>query len=281
MYFCFFFCHSGDISSLYDDADHYWDFEQSPVSQIIDKRTGKTVTVHGSPVTLDSPTGKGIHLQGTSENSSVDLLQVSDSSCLFDPSTCTTGLSVAMFVKFRRRWGRSINNTQMFFGNSAGVEFRQGVTIFYDEDRGVLNATVFGSTNYCFRWLHLVVNSWTHIHLKWNSSGESEEMLNVYVEGNGHSSGDVTCGNITTPLPTERNYSLGHVAFPMAYFDNLAIWYQDKPPFNAPWNYITGKGQCELLASYLQFFETKVYDLRFVVVNKILWGKAASVSYFK
>ncbi|KAJ7374392.1 hypothetical protein OS493_007495 [Desmophyllum pertusum] len=205
---------SGDISSLYDSADHYWDFEQSPVSQIADQRTGTPVTVHGSPTTVDSPTGKSIYLQGTTEiNSSLNLMQ--------------------------GRKGRSINNTQTFFGNSEGTELRQGVTIYYNDTDGFLNAAVFGSTNYCYRWLKMVLNSWTHIHLKWNSSGE----LNVYVEKSGHSDHRyVRCGNITTSLPTEETYSLGHAAFPTAYFDNLAIWYQDKPLFPEPWDYITDFG---------------------------------------
>lgn len=208
------------------------------MSQIADQRTGTPVTVHGSPATVDSPTGKSIYLQGTTEiNSSLNLMQVGHSSCLFDPSNCATGLSITMFIKFRARKGRSINNTQTFFGNSEGTELRQGVTIYYNDTDGFLNAAVFGSTNYCCRWLKMVLNSWTHIHLKWNSSGE----LNVYVEKSGHSDHRyVRCGNITTPLPTEETYSLGHAAFPTAYFDNLAIWYQDKPLFPEPWDYITG-----------------------------------------
>ena len=79
-------------------------------------------------------------------------------------------------------------------------------------------------------------NSWTHLHIRWNSSGQ----LNIFVEKNLAPSGEVRCGTITTPLPTEKMYSLGHIAFPTAYFDNLAIWYQKKVAFNAPWNYISG-----------------------------------------
>ena len=146
-------CNSGDISNMYDDAAHYWDFEQSPVSQITDQKTGTIVTVHGSPGTVNSPTGKAIYLQGTSVNSSVDLLEVNSSSCLFDPSNCPTGnFSITMFVKFRPRTSQSINNTQMFFGNNNGTALRQGVSIYYNETTKLLNAAVFGSTKYCFRW---------------------------------------------------------------------------------------------------------------------------------
>ena len=238
---------SGDINSLYSDADHYWDFEQTPESHIIDKRTKHPITLHGSPEILDSPTGKGIYLQGTRKNSSIDLLRVSGSSCLFDPSICTAGLSITMFLKFRRGGERSINSTQMFFGNSVGTEFRQGVSIFYDEDSGFFNATVFGSTNFCFRWFKLVVNSWTYIHLRWKNSADNEGMLNVTVEGNVDPSGYITCGSITSPLPTERDYSLGNAAFPVAYFDNVAIWYRDEPTNTAPWSYITGKQQKQIV----------------------------------
>ena len=87
----------------------------------------------------------------------------------------------------------------------------------------------------------LVKNLWTHLHITWKSIGE----LKVYVDGQKGSDGQdwrkVSCGSITDPLPTERMYSLGRGAFPVAYFDNLAIWYQDKEGFTAPWNYITSK----------------------------------------
>ena len=67
----------------------------------------------------------------------------------------------------------------------------------------------------------------------------------MYVEGQtgdaGQDSRYVICGSITNPLPTERMYSLGRGASPVAYFDNLAIWHQDKGGFTAPWNYITSK----------------------------------------
>lgn len=238
----FFFGKTGDISSLYDSADHYWDFEQSPVSEIADKRTGKKITVHGSPITIPSPTGNSIHLQGTSHNSSIDLEQVSDSSCLFDPSNCATDFSIGMFIKVRPRGRRTINNTQMFFGNSEGTKLRQGVTIYYNESRGgVLNVTVFGSTNYCFTPVGLAKNSWTYFHLTWKSSGQ----LNLYVEHNTVPNNHVACGSITTPFPTERTYSLGHAAFPTVYIDNLAIWFDDKQPFNEPWTYITGRENCQ------------------------------------
>ena len=165
-------------------------------------------------------------------------MQVDPSSCLFDPSSCTSGLSIGMFIKFRRRGNAAINKTQMFFGNSQGTELRQGVTIYYNESRqGGLNVTVFGSTNYCFRHLELVVNSWTYLHLTWKSIGE----LNLYIENNVEPNGHVCCGSMTTPLPTEKTYSLGHAAFPTVYIDNLAIWFQDKQLFNAPWTYITGE----------------------------------------
>ena len=62
----------------------------------------------------------------------------------------------------------------------------------------------------------------------------------MFVEGNLAPAGDIRCGTITTPLPTKKMYSLGHIAFPVAYFDNLAIWYQEKVAFDAPWNYISG-----------------------------------------
>lgn len=198
--------------------------------------------MHGSPITIPSPTGNSVHLQGTSHNSSLDLMQVHGSSCLFDPSSCATGLSISMFIKCRPRWSKSINKTQMFFGNSEGTELRQGVTIYYNETKGgKLNVTVFGSTNYCFRYVGLVKSSWTYLHLTWKSSGE----LGLYIEHNTQPGGDGACGPIATPLPTERTYSLGRVAFPSVHIDNLAIWFQIKQPFIEPWTYITGRESCQ------------------------------------
>lgn len=241
----FFWVKTGEISSLYDRADHYWDFEQSTVSEIADDRTSTKITVHGTPIVIPSPTGNSIYLQGPSDESTIDLMQVTDSSCLFDPSVCPTGLSISMFVKGRPRRNQSISNPQMYFGNSEGTELRQGVTIYYNETNGGnLNVTVFGSTNYCFRYVALVKNSWTYLHLTWNSTGK----LSLYIEHNTQPSVQGACGSIPTPLPTERTYSLGRAAFPEVYIDNLAIWFQVKQPFIEPWSYITGRRNCQLLS---------------------------------
>ena len=197
------------------------------------------MTLHGSPTTISSPTGNSIYLQGIPHNSSIDLMQVSSSSCLYDPSACATGLSISVFIKVRPRGKKNINKTQMYFGNSEGTELRQGVTIYYNETKGAnLNVTVFGSTNYCFRYVGLVIGSWTYLHLTWNSSGE----LGLNIEHNTEPGGHGECGSITTPLPSERTYSLGRAAFPSVHIDNLAIWFRVKQPFIEPWTYITGRG---------------------------------------
>lgn len=88
-----------------------------------------------------------------------------------------------------------------------------------------------------------VRNSWTHLLITWDSTGK----LNVYVDGHVGFQDPryVKCGSITTPLPAERMYGLGRGSFPVAYFDNLAIWYQNKSGFTEPWKYLTSKsGLC-------------------------------------
>ena len=211
------------------------------MSEIADEITGTKITLHGSPITIPSPTGNSIHLQGTSHNSSIDLMHVSSPSCLYDPSGCATGLSISMFIKVRPNGNKSINKTQMYFGNTEGTDWRQGVTMYYNETNGGnLNVTVFGSTNYCFRYVGLVKSSWTYLHLTWKSIGE----LGLYIEHNTQPVGQGECGSINTPFPTERTYSLGRAAFPSVHIDNLAIWFQVKQPFIEPWTYITGKGNC-------------------------------------
>ena len=212
------------------------------MSETADKITGGKITaLHGSPITIPSPTGNSVHLQGISHNSSIDLMQVSSPSCLYDPSACATGLSISMFIKVRPKGNKSINKTQMYFGNSEGTEWRQGVTMYYNETNGDLNVTVFGSANYCFRYVGLVKSSWTYLHLTWKSIGE----LGLYIEHNTQPVGQGECGSINTPFPTELTYSLGRAAFPSVHIDNLAIWFQVKQPFIEPWTYITGKGNCQ------------------------------------
>ena len=117
------------------------------MSQIADQRTGTGVTSHGSPELKESPTNNALYLSGTS---SVDLLEVTESSCLFDPSNCSTGFSITMFIKYRPRGSYSVNGTQMFFGNREGIQLNQGVFIYYDETSKHVNVTVLGSSNYCF-----------------------------------------------------------------------------------------------------------------------------------
>lgn len=147
----FFCCNLGDIGCiLYNDADHYWSFDQSQIPQIADQRTGTEITLHGSPESKDSPTSKSLYLTDTT---SVDLIEVTESSCLFDPSVCPTGFSITMFIKYRPRGSNSVDGFQMFFGNNDGKELNQGISIYYNENtkHKAVNVTVFGSSDYCFR----------------------------------------------------------------------------------------------------------------------------------
>lgn len=147
----FFCCNLGDIGCiLYNDADHYWSFDQSQIPQIADQRTGTEITLHGSPESKDSPTSKSLYLTDTT---SVDLIEVTESSCLFDPSVCPTGFSITMFIKYRARGSNSVDGFQMFFGNNDGKELNQGISIYYNENtkHKAVNVTVFGSSDYCFR----------------------------------------------------------------------------------------------------------------------------------
>ena len=146
-----FFCNLGDIGCIwYNDADHYWSFDQSQIPQIADQRTGTEITLHGSPESKDSPTSKSLYLTDTT---SVDLIEVTESSCLFDPSVCPTGFSITMFIKYRPRGSNSVDGFQMFFGNNDGIELNQGISIYYNEStkHKAVNVTVFGSSDYCFR----------------------------------------------------------------------------------------------------------------------------------
>lgn len=146
-----FFCNLGDIGCiLYNDADHYWSFDQSQIPQIADQRNGTEITLHGSPESKDSPTSKSLYLTDTT---SVDLIEVTESSCLFDPSDCPTGFSITMFIKYRPRGSNSVDGFQMFFGNNDGIELNQGISIYYNENtkHKAVNVTVFGSSDYCFR----------------------------------------------------------------------------------------------------------------------------------
>ena len=135
---------------MYNDADHYWSFDQSQIPQIADQRTGTEITLHGSPESKDSPTSKSLYLTDTT---SVDLIEVTESSCLFDPSYCPTGFSITMFIKYRPRGSNSVDGFQMFFGNNDGIELNQGISIYYNEStkHKAVNVTVFGSSDYCFR----------------------------------------------------------------------------------------------------------------------------------
>ena len=135
---------------MYNDADHYWSFDQSQIPQIADQRTGTEITLHGSPESKDSPTSKSLYLTDTT---SVDLIEVNESSCLFDPSDCPTGFSITMFIKYRPRGSDSVDGFQMFFGNNDGIEPNQGISIYYNEStkHKAVNVTVFGSSDYCFR----------------------------------------------------------------------------------------------------------------------------------
>ena len=63
----------------------------------------------------------------------------------------------------------------------------------------------------------------------------------MFLEGGTTSVGQGKCGAVTSPLNIKKTYSLGNEFFPTVYYDDLALWFTDIPPFVEPWNYITGK----------------------------------------
>ena len=170
---------------------------------------------NGKSVTKPSPVGTGLYLDG-SRNTFVKLKSY-DENCLAHPSTCD--FTIGFFFKFDPKPGM-----QIYFGNKdADQSLYEGVNIYQN---GSFRVMVYGQDKYCSRVIHPPRGIWFYLGLVWDKAG----VLTVYIDSwFSHSVPSRDCGESPDGLKTREEYYLGRDTFPIAYYEDLNIWYSKQP----------------------------------------------------
>ena len=229
-----------ELYSFYKNADHYWDFTLP--DNIVDNITSQHGSVSGTVIARISPTGTGLRVTKGAE---ITLKPEFGIECPVDPSRCTEGLTVSMFVKV-------INSTSDFkrmLGNSDMQDFQQitGHKGFVVGVNGSIFQIFVVSENYVCSSDTMAVrrNLWSHLVFSWKDPGLQDGGLEIYRDGARVPNTD--CNKKPDSNRTlSQNITLGSRIRKLAFtteFDNLAIWYKsfNQSRLQAPWTYIRGK----------------------------------------
>lgn len=230
------------MADFYSTAKHYWDFEQKPISTIKDKISRKIIVTNGNNVEQrESLHGQSIAFS-SSENSWIKLKPFfGTSNCLYNPKGCTTGLTVAMWLKFDHS-----NDKQRIFGN-AQTNFVQGISMYILPRSSRLSITVNNTKQSCYYTYNLYRKTWMHVAFKWNPQ---EFKLNFYLDGSFvwpmWEKWWTNCNDTKYLLPKKTlsksgvYYVGGHL---YGEIDDLAIWNNDLSvqEIIKPWNFAKGK----------------------------------------
>lgn len=83
-----------ELYSFYEDADHYWDFNLP--NNIVDNVTSQQGSFSGDVIAKRSPTGMGLRVE---QGAVINPLPEFGNVCPVNPSLCTQGLTVSVFIK--------------------------------------------------------------------------------------------------------------------------------------------------------------------------------------
>ena len=235
-----------ELYSIYKDADHYWDFDHP--NNIVDNITSQQATVYGDVMAERSLTDTGLRLL---EGTEIVLKPSFGDECPVDPTQCTQGLIVSVFVKIigtgEQYWGY-----KFLFGNINTPDFAQitGHKGFVVGVQKQLFQIFVVSDNYvcrCIDCMDARRNLWTHLAFSWKNPSVENPGLKITIDGNEWPWG-VQCISDIGNRTLLQNISLGsrtEEALITADFDNLAVWYNNTDflhsTLKAPWDYLTGK----------------------------------------
>lgn len=223
------------MPAIFERAAHFWDFEQTPLSEIRDIRTSRKIQPSGNLFKTSSPSNSGIKVKS---NHWVDLnLNVSENSCLFDPSNCTNGLTVAVLLKIRPYKN---DKYQYLLGNNLkNRTFSQGITIYFSSHERRLHVAIHGSKHYCLINGYFPSVSWIQLFVTWTNDG----VIRAFVDDYAMSHEYTVCNATQVALPKASNYTLKYNSKATVYYDNLAIWYETLSygEKDEIWNALTGR----------------------------------------
>lgn len=171
--------------------------------------------------------------------------------CPVDPTQCTQGLTVSVFVRIIGT-GQQYWDYKFLFGNINTPDFAQitghkGFVVGVKKHQFQIFVV---SDNYvckCVEGIDARRNLWTHLAFSWKNPGLQNSGLKITIDGIA-SPYSVQCISDIGNRSLLQTISLGsrtQQALITVDFDNLAVWYNNvdfqHSTLKAPWKYLTGK----------------------------------------
>lgn len=220
---------------MYEHANHYWDFNLP--DKIVDNITSKQGKSEHDVEVTRSLTGTGLR---TKDSGQIILEPVLGAECPVEPSKCTNGLTVSVFLKVVGTFGQ-FKDRSYILGNAVSEQNNGFVVEISERD---LKVVVKTDDYVCRCFDHPAMgNVWFHLGFSWKDPDLPDGGLTVYIDRKRIKTENVKCDRRLGTRPTFTKIELGS---PLdgglaVEFDNLAIWYTKLNRITAPWNYVTGK----------------------------------------
>ena len=184
-----------------------------------------------------SLTGTGLR---TKDSGRIILEPVVKAECPVEPSKCTNGLTVSVFLKIVGTLAQFEDRTYIL-GNAVN-EQKNGFVVGISERKLRIFVKTDDYVCSCFD-RPATVNVWFYLGFSWKDPDLPDGGLTVYIDGKKVGSDYVRCERRPGMRSTSTSIELGshRDSGPAVEFDNLAIWYQKLKTIATPWNYMTGK----------------------------------------
>lgn len=240
-----------EFYSFYEDADHYWDFNLP--NNIVDNITSQQGSFSGDVIAKRSPTGNGLRV---GLKAVINPLPEFGDECPVNPSLCTQGLTVSVFIKVMESEESDRHDhdreDKFLFGNinrdSHHIGDYNGFAVAVKGDRFLI---IVNSQNHVCSSYRASIRRylWSHLVFTWKDPGLPGGGLEIFVDSSRifwkfNNDCDRNTGNRTLL----RHLKIGsqdddHSI--TAELDHLAIWYQSFQANNsiltAPWVHVRGK----------------------------------------
>jgi len=203
----------------------------------VDKITSKQGKSKHDVELTRSLTGTGLR---TEDSAQIILEPVHGAECPVEPSKCTNGLTVSVFLKVVGTFAQ-FKNRRFLLGNALN-EQKNG--FFVEISDRELKVIVKTDDYVCSTFdLPAIANVWFYLGFSWKDPDLPDGGLTVYIDRKKVRSDNVRCERSPGMRFTFTKIELGSHGDGEAAveFDNLAIWYKKLNTITAPWNYVTGK----------------------------------------
>ena len=224
------------LYSFYEHANHYWDFNDP--DNILDNITLKKGKSEREVEVTRSLTGTGLR---TEDSGQIILEPVIGAECPVEPSKCTNGFSLSVFLKADGTLAQ-FEDSRFLLGNAVN-EQKNGFFVGISERELKILVKTDDYVCSCFD-LPAIANLWFFLGFSWKDPDSPDGGLTVYIDGRKVGSKFISCERSAGMRSTFTEIQLGSHwdSDPAAAeFDNLAVWYKKLDRIRAPWDYVTGK----------------------------------------